>query len=139
MNKTVTEDDHVLFNTLRKDNEGKIFKRKEFQTLLAKELHFPKGEAFFMAMISGTNPPIVQISPGKYKFNDNPVYKERLQTAFNHYCKLVNGYIEAAKRKKTALNKQKVESKSFTEEDAIKLLKGLGYKIMKPTIQYEEI
>lgn len=144
MTKTITEDDHVLFNTLRQEHQGETFKREELKRLIVKELKFPAGEAFFIAMVSGSNPPIVQVAPGRYKFNDKPVYKDRLQKAFDDYCARVNGYAEKqkAKRAKDKTVKKEVVVQTTSEitiEQAIATLKKAGYKILKPITQYEEI
>ena len=145
MQKTITEDDHVLFNALRQEHQGKTFKRTDLRRLLVKELKFPAGEAFFIAMVSGSNSPIVQVALGRYKFNDKPVYKDRLQKAFDDYCTRVNGYTEKqkAKRAKNKAVKKEVVTQTttpeITVEQAIATLKKAGFRVYKPVTQYEEI
>lgn len=144
--KIVTKDDIELFNTLRMMHKDEIFKREDLKNLLITELKYPAGEVFFMAIVSGTNPPIIQVDKGKYKFNPQPVYIQKLQNAFNDYAERVNKYYNDAKQKK---KKPKIAVKSTTSnkspkqdddvDKAIKLLKSLGYRILAPDIKYVEI
>lgn len=79
-------------------------------------------------LLVGENPPIVHVSRGIYRFSKDPVYKQRLQTAYDN--------VRKANRKNT------IDENHPTEEaikQAVKLLKNAGYRIYKPVTQYEEI
>ena len=119
----VQEEEFVAFNRTREQQVGKTFNRTEIVETLGK-LGYSQNAQMLVAMTSGVNPPILKVSRGKYAFNPKPVYKDRLQTAWNTY---------------THINKRNHDQAVPSIKQAIEVLKKAGYKVLKPITQYEEI
>lgn len=77
----------------------------------------------------GENPPFIRVSRGQYVFNPKPVYIERLQTVWDAYANY-------GKRSSSHLDEKQLK---LDINNAIKLLKNLGYRVLKPVTQYEEV
>jgi hypothetical protein len=109
--------------------KGKILSRNEMKAALHKELAYTNHDSLLKALSSGVNPPIVRVSRGKYQVAKEPVYIKRLQTAFDEYTHCANP---------RCYENGKYENKPSIEQ-AIKVLKDAGYKVLKPVTQYEEV
>lgn len=124
----VDEQEIQRFNWKREVNVGREFSQKEMRQEL-KVLGYAGHGAFLKAITSGVNPPIVKPKRGVYCFSPKPVFIERLQTVWDTYT--------------TTANPRNYKSGKYEEvvsiETAIKVLKEAGYKVLKPTVQYEEI
>lgn len=124
----VDEQEIARFNMFRENNKCKTFSLEEFKTLL-NEMGYATSGNLIKCMVSGVNPPFVRVSRGQYQFNPKPIYIERLQKVWDEY-----GYIG---RNRMAKNPDK-EQLSIDVNRAIKMLKDLGYKVLKPVTRYEE-
>lgn len=123
----------AAFNTVRDANVSKKFSYEELKTVLKGV--FSVNRTFVLAFTNGANPPILRVERGRYAFNAKPVYKDRLQTAWNYYI----DYATEHNGRKVV---QTEENKSYTAKDvenAIAFLKKLGYRVLKPITRYEEI
>ena len=127
--KEITQQDVLLFNMFRENMMGKQLSRNEMKAALHKELGYTNHDSMLKALTSGVNPPIVRVARGLYQVCKDPVYIVRLQTAFDTYTKVAN-----PRCYKTG----KYED-SISIEQAIKVLKDAGYKVLKPITQYEEV
>ena len=123
MKKKLTKVDEKiisLFNARRENKKGKTFTRKEMVEELD-ALGYPKSVMMLQAMSDGVNPPIVRIERGKYIYNREPVYKDRLQLAFGTYDNLKSKY--------------RSSEKVLTEQECIDFLNSTGkyevYEIVK--------
>lgn len=127
--KVITEQDVLLFNMFRENMKGKQLSRNEMKAALHKELAYTNHDSLLKALCSGVNPPIVRVSRGKYQVAKEPVYIQRLQTAFDEYTHCANprNYVTGSHMRVPSI------------EEAIKVLKDAGYRILKPITQYEEI
>ena len=85
---------------------------------------------FIKAITNGVNPPVIKVARGRYVFNPQPVHIDRLQQVWKDYR--VNGKNRPAK----SVDARELES---AINRAIALLKNNGYKVLKPTTQYEEV
>lgn len=126
---TVTDEMITHFNLFRQNILGKEFKREDMKKEIEKKMGWKVWDGLFMALTSGTNPPIIRIKRGVYTVNPNPVYKQRLQTCFDNHKEKNKEYQE--KRDNTSLEN--------LIKDAITLLKNNGYKILKQKIEYIEV
>jgi len=130
MGKHVVDEQEIMRFNLRRENEGgKTYSNEEFKELLRKMGYATSGN-FIKCMVSGENPPFIRIERGKYGFNPKPVHMTRLQKVWEDY-----GYIGRNRMAKNP-NKKQLE---LDVNRAIKMLKDLGYKVLKPVTQYEEI
>lgn len=111
------------FNKMREQLVGRELKREECRAILV-ELGYSKNEKWLAAITHGVNPPIVRVKRGVFVFNGKPVFKDRLQTAWNRYTETTNVSRNV---------------KSCTISQAIMVLKEAGYKIYKPVTQFEEV
>ncbi len=127
--KIITEQDVLLFNMFRENMKGKKLSRKEMKEALHKELAYTNHDSMLKALTNGVNPPIVRVSRGVYQVSKEPVYIKRLQTAFDEYTKCANP---------RCYENGKYEEK-ISIDQAIKVLKDAGYKVLKPITQYEEV
>lgn len=127
--KVISEQDVLLFNMFRENMKGKVLSRDEMKKALQKELGYTNHDSMLKALTSGVNPPIVRVSRGKYQVSKEPVYIKRLQTAFDEYTHCANprNYVTGSHMRLPSV------------EEAIKVLKDAGYRILKPITQYEEI
>lgn len=127
--KVITEQDVLLFNMFRENMKGKKLSRKEMKEALHKELAYTNHDSMLKALTNGINPPIVRVSRGVYQVSKEPVYIKRLQTAFDEYTHCANprNYVTGTHVRVPSI------------EEAIKVLKDAGYKVLKPITQYEEV
>lgn len=130
--KVVSEQDVLLFNAFRDYMKGKEVSRTEMLNALHKELGYTKHDSLLKALTDGINPPIVRVRRGVYRVAKDPVYIQRLQTAFDVYTKCANPRHYDAQGHYD-------EKKRISIDDAIKVLKDAGYKVLKPVTQYEEV
>ena len=139
-----------MFNTLRSENTGVKFSRKQMKNLLHRELGYGKNEYVVSGLCTGINPPIIKVCDGQYQFNDKPVHMTRLQQAFVWIATAQKKSNEKYRKEKTAETVTHVEQTTMTVkapekpedeiEKAINLLKSNGYKIMAPkVVEYVEI
>ena len=125
----VDEQEIMRFNLRRENEQGKIFSPEELKELLRKMGYATSGN-LIKCMVSGENPPFIRMERGKYCFNPNPVHIARLQKVWDDYA-----YIG---RNRTASNPDQKQLELDVNR-AIKMLKELGYKVLKPVTQYEEV
>lgn len=127
--KVITEQDVLLFNMFRENMKGKEMSRNEVLDALHRELAYTRHDSLLKALCNGVNPPIVRVARGKYRVAKEPVYITRLQTAFDEYTKCANprNYVTGSHMRLPSI------------EEAIKVLKDAGYKVLKPVTQYEEV
>lgn len=82
----------------------------------------------------------VQGERGTYQFaSKEPVYYKSFEQTFENY--VIKQIAAVAKSKKESISSSNPTIVIPTDnvEDAIKILKKLGYKIMKPVTNYEEV
>jgi len=121
----IVDDQEILrFNWKRENLKGKELSRKELEKVL-ESLNYNVCPLLISSIVSGVNPPVIRVSRGRYVFNANPVYKERLQTVFTRKKKVQQG------KDKDVLERH--------IQSAIALLKRNGYKIFKQKTEYEEV
>ena len=106
----VVVDDNIIaiFNARRDLNKGLTFTQKEIIDEL-KHLDYATNTNMLRALTDGENPPIVKIERGKYVFNPEPVYKERLQKSFDLYTTFA-----------------KAKTRVLSEDECINFLKSTG-------------
>ena len=121
-NHIVDEKEAQLYNMRRENNKGKLFNLTEFKKLLH-EMRYLASPVFVKCFTSGVNPPFIKVSRGKYAFAKEPIYKDRLQKAWDDF---------KSYGKKTPDNPIQIRT-------AIELLKKNGYKVLKPTTKWEEV
>lgn len=124
----VDEQEIMRFNLRRENERGKEYSASEFRDLLKKMGYCTSGN-LIKCMVSGENPPFIRLSRGRYTFNPKPVHIQRLQKVWDEY-----GYIG---RNRMAKNPDKKQLELDVNR-AIKMLKDLGYKVLKPVTRYEE-
>ena len=127
--KVITDQDVLLFNMFRENMKGKELSRNEMKKALHKELAYVEHDSLLKALTTGPNPPIVKVRRGVYAVAKQPVYITRLQTAFDEYTRCANP---------RCYENGKYEEK-ISIDQAIKVLKDAGYKVLKPVTQYEEV
>jgi len=125
----VDEQEIRRFNLRRENENGKTYSLEEFKVLLNKMGYATSGN-LIKCMVSGENPPFIRMRRGLYCFNPNPVHISRLQKVWDDY-----GYIWINRIASNPVKKQL----ELDVNRAIKLLKDLGYKVLKPITQYEEV
>lgn len=127
--KVITERDIEQFNIFREWAKNKEFSRNEMKKALKEKVGYNGHDSLLKALCSGINPPIVRIRRGVYAVCKEPVYIQRLQTAFDEYTKCANprNYVTGKHMIVVSI------------ETAIKTLKDAGYKVLKPVTQYEEV
>lgn len=124
--RSVTKAEIAALNTARELYQGKELSPKEAIEVL-KEAGIKANSTILKFMAEGVNPPLIKMKEGVYTFNENPIHMLRLQKVYDdtyEYCR--------AHMKKGA-------SQDLTEENCVKFLKELGYRILKPITQYEEL
>lgn len=127
--KHEVDDQEVMrFNLKRENVKGKEFNQAEMRETLHTSLGYSKAAGMLRALSNGVNPPIIKIRRGVYCFNPKPVYKERLQTAWEEYTKMAN----------PQCYKNGKHEHPVSIDQAIKVLKDAGYKVLRPVTQYEE-
>ena len=88
-----------------------------------REFNIPYGKFLIRDFIKRNY--LIAVGGGKYSWqNERPVYFEEIQQVFE------------GKRSEQQRN---AENRVLNEGSAIKLLKQLGYKVLRPVTQYEEI
>lgn len=125
----VDQQEIMRFNLRRENENGKTYNLEEFKVLLNKMGYATSGN-LIKCMVSGENPPFIRMQRGKYCFNPKPVHISRLQKVWDEY-----GYIGRNRIAKNPDQKQL----ELDVNRAIKMLKDLGYKVLKPVVQYEEV
>lgn len=121
-NHIVDGQEVTLYNMRRENNKGKLFDLVEFKKLL-RDMKYLTSPVFVKCFTSGVNPPFIKVSRGKYAFAKEPIYKDRLQKAWDDF---------KSYGKKTPDNPIQIRA-------AIELLKKNGYKVLKPTTKWEEV
>lgn len=117
------------YNKIRELCHGKEMSFAEM-TQVFKSNNFGFGHSYVLPFIN--NGLLYRAKCGRYTFPTEPV----------HYNDIIKAFDQLGNQSK---KKNPVEKKSDTkvtttmEEDCIAYLKGLGYKIMKPTITYNEV
>ena len=124
----VDEQEILRFNMQRENKKGMTFSLEEFQNLL-KQMGYASNGNLIKCMVSGENPPFIRVERGKYTFNPNPVHIKRLQTVWDMYS------YPGRNRQSSNPDQKQLE---LDINRAIKMLKDLGYRILKPVTQYEE-
>ena len=125
----VDEQEIMRFNLFRENLKGKEFNQTEMREELHSKLGYSKAAAMLRALSNGVNPPVLKVKRGVYCVNPKAVYKERLQTVWDEYTKMAN----------PQCYKNGKHEHPVSIEQAIKVLKEAGYKVLKPIVQYEEI
>lgn len=125
----IVDDQEIKRFNLRRENEnGKTYSLPEFKELLHKMGYSSNGN-LIKCMVSGENPPFIRLERGKYGFNPKPIYIQRLQKVWDEYA-----YIG---RNRMAQNPDQKQLELDVSR-AIKLLKDLGYKVLRPITKFEE-
>lgn len=122
----VSDNEIALFNAKRENLKGKELNRTDLLKEL-KKINLTDTRVIAQLM-QGENPPIVHVTRGVYRLAKDPVYKGRLQTAYDSV------------REVRRVNR--IDMSHPTElaiKEAITLLKNAGYKILKPVTEYEEV
>lgn len=121
-NHIVDGQEAALYNMHRENNKGKLFNLDEFRTLLH-QMRYLASPTFIKCFTSGINPPFIKVSRGKYAFAKEPIYKERLQKAWDDFKSYG----------------KKIPDNPIQIKAAIELLKKNGYRVLKPTTKWEEV
>lgn len=114
------------------------FKKDLFCKFL-KEANFKMVDALFCEFVKRGI--IIKAKKGQYTFADEkPIYIGILESVIKEVraqkaAKVRNYY----KRSKTQSMIQEAPKAQLTVEEAVNFLKSLGYKILKPITQYEEL
>lgn len=124
----VDEQEIMRFNLQRENKKGKEFTLTELKLLLH-EMGYATSGNLIKCMVDGDSAPFIRMSRGKYCFNPKPLHIQRLQKVWDDY-----GYIG---RNRMAKNPDKKQLELDVNR-AIKMLKDLSYKVLKPVVQYEE-
>lgn len=105
-----TKEDAILINEIRQQNPGIITYRKLVEILR------PLGNtvALIERFSKCTSPIIIKVGVGKYKFQDNPIYFDKMNNAWKEDQK-----------------KEKDKKKPSEIEEAIELLKKKGFKVLR--------
>jgi hypothetical protein len=123
-----------LYNHLKNEFVNKEFNYREIEEYLFNtEVH---GMHFYYFVYAGV---IDTLKRGVYKIN-NLFFKmtpELIYEKGRQY--LADNRVKKIKNKKQLPLFEETKSNKLNEKDAILLLKKLGYKIMKPVQQYEEV
>lgn len=132
------------FNILRAGKQGNQYSRKEIQELLLTIPGFSKQD--YIITILADKKAILRVGSGKatkYMFPDHPVHIATLSEAVFKMKEYNNEHFKKSyeKRKKTPIQPEQPTPKltHVDEEYCIKFLKERGYKILKQTVNYEEV
>ena len=125
----VSEDEIMKFNLTRTDMRGKEYSQQQMREELNRRMGYSKAAAMLRALCDGINPPIIKVRRGVYAVNPKPVFKDRLQLSWDEYTKFAN----------PQNYKNGKHEPNVSVEQAIKILKEAGYKVLKPVTQYKEI
>lgn len=124
----VSNSEIAQFNMVRLNLAQKQMSRTELKEQMKQKMGYHMHDMMIKAMCTGPNPPIIRVARGLYVVNPEPVHIKRLQTAWDTYTKCAN-----PRHYKSGQYELKP-----TIEQAIKVLKEAGYKVLKPVTQYEE-
>lgn len=114
--------DHIKDFNLIKKSLDTPFTKAELQTQL-KKAGIPANTVFFATLVKYKV--LKRISRSHYIFSNNdPIYFKLLENAYNDYSKRLNKYMDTYRENKA--------KKSQEVQDAISLLKSLGYEIYAP-------
>lgn len=125
-------------NELKKVFELNPFTRKSFVNAL-KDYQFPSARYLFDELVHHQF--IVKTEEGFVFQHKGPIYKEALETMCKNVRKRNADYLKKylSNKKKKNTKKSFIVSSENLIENAIKLLKDNGYKILKPITNFEEI
>jgi hypothetical protein len=119
----VDEKEAQLYNMRRMNNNGKSLNLTEFKELL-RDMKYLTSPVFIKCFTSGVNPPFIKVSRGEYAFAKEPIYQARLQSAWDDF---------------QSYGKMKTSDNPLQIKVAIELLKKNGYRVLKPTTQWQEV
>ena len=125
--KEITDEQCGLFNAVRDGHKG-VYSTEEIMNILKDECNLPGSYPYVVAYVKYGL--IVKLDKNKYCFTKDPIYKKK----FKEDLQKIRNYFNESSRKSRENNQEKI-----TVEQAIALLKNKGYKILKPTMNYEEI
>ena len=123
--RIVSKEECQALNTLRLEHQNTVFSRKEILVYLRQAL--PNWyEGLLESVLSLFDKP----KKGFYSFPKEPIHITAIQKLFDRRAEV----------RKKAYNKHKenLEITSSSEDIAVELLKGMGYKVMKPCFDIEE-
>lgn len=124
--RSVTKEEIAALNTARELYQGRELSTKEALEVI-REAGIKANSTILKFMAEGVNPPLIKMKEGIYTFNENPIHMLRLQKVYDDtytYCRQ---------------HMKKSAPQDLTEENCVKFLKELGYRILKPVTQYEEL
>lgn len=121
--RLISKDECKAINTLREENQGKVMSKQEILPMLKQIL-----PTWYTGLIEIAVLPLLRIDKNVYKFPKEPIYIGAIQ-------KLIDKRAET--RKKSFDKCKEKEFSQSSEEIAIELLKGMGYKISKPFFDLE--
>jgi hypothetical protein len=130
----VDEQEIMRFNLRRENNAGKTFSTAEFKELIRK-MGYSDNANFISCITRGVNPPFKRIERGKYAFNPIPVHISRLQTVWDEYA----DYGKKSPKSDTESLTTVATEAEINAEKAIAFLKKMGYRILKPITNWEEV
>ena len=114
--------DHIKDFNLIKKSLNTPFTKAELQTQL-KKVGIPANAVFFATLVKYKV--LKRISRSQFIFSNNdPIYFKLLENAYKDYSGRLNKYMDTYRENKA--------KKSQEVQDAIQLLKNLGYEIYAP-------
>lgn len=114
--------DHIKDFNLIKKSLNTPFTKAELQTQL-KKAGIPANTVFFTTLVKYRV--LKRISRSQYIFSNNdPIYFKLLENAYKDYSDRLNKYMDTYRENKA--------KKSQEVQDAVQLLKSLGYEIYAP-------
>ena len=114
--------DHIKDFNLIKKSLDTPFTKAELQTQL-KKAGIPANTVFFATLVKYKV--LKRISRSHYIFSNNdPIYFKLLENAYKDYSQRLNKYMDTYRENKA--------KKSQEVQDAVQLLKSLGYEIYAP-------
>ena len=125
--KEITDEQCGLFNAVRDGHKG-VYSTEEIMNILKEKCNLPGSYPYVVAYVKYGL--IVKLDKNKYCFTKDPIYKKK----FKENLLKIRDYFNESSRKSRQNNQEKI-----TIEQAIALLKSKGYKVLKPTMNYEEI
>lgn len=128
--KTVTKTEIANLNAARELYAGKVLSRKELMQILKEAGIKSISSILLKFIIDGVNPPVVKKGENEYVFSSTPIHLLRLQKVYDQIRE---------NKKLVQKPKRSIKGSTVTEEDCIAFLKELGYRILKPVTQYEEL
>lgn len=128
----VDEQEIARFNMMRINQLGKTYSQAEFQSIL-KRLGYSTSGTFRKCLIDANV--FIRVERGKYSFPPKPVHMSLLQKAYD----TCTSYKKQFRNKNEQTQVQEQEPQQLEVQQAIDLLKSLGYRVLRPTTQYEEV